>query len=148
MVTCQPPYYNIGFTKYGDFSAPEIRRLQDARAAALASVDEARRRRAAHFATHGHSGIGFYDTIVAEAEGRVPAEPNVDRRIPGIEDFGMNVANFERIHNSLKDLIGFAEDAVARRRLAVLAYGLRAGGRRRKTQRRRARRVKRRTLRR
>jgi hypothetical protein len=60
-----------------------------------------------------------------------------------IEDFGMDSASYEEIYKGLT-LMGFAGDAVARRRLAVLAYAARpAGGRRRKTQRRRARRVKR-----
>jgi hypothetical protein len=143
MITYTPTYYNVGIRRYGDFNAPEIRRLVDLRAAALQRVTEAETKRAQHFAAHGY--LRYYDDMVAKTKSEVPVEPNVTRRHPRIEDFGMNVADFETLVRRVKDKIGFAEDAVARRKQAVLAYASRAGGPRRnqKTQRRRARRARR-----
>ena len=152
MITYTPTYYNVGIRKYGDFNAPEIRRLVDLRTAALQRVTEAEAARARFYERFpGSIRNSVLEDAVDAARAAVLPEPNVTRRHPRIEDFGMTVPDYETLVSRVKEQIGFAEDAIERRRLAVLAYGLRAGGRRRKTQRRRARRVrrvKRRTLRR
>ena len=154
MVEYKEADYRLGFPVYGNFPAPEIRRMENARTAAIERSDRA----AAAVADVGNN----WDRLVharaaaAEALAAIPPEPvpPVARMRAKIEDFGMNVDTFREIYEGIKRM-GFAGDAVRRRRGALVAFARnaagkdRAGGRRRKTQRRarRSRRA-RRTLRR
>jgi len=153
--TKEPRFNNLyrrGFPIYGKYNAPVIRRKQVARAAALERSAQADAVRDA--AAGGGDWFALQDARQAAvaALAAVPPEPDppVHRLTPMIEDFGMDLDSFTAIYEGLKRM-GFAGDAVARRRLALFALARnaaaadgRAGGRRRKTQRRRrARRVKR-----
>lgn len=149
MVEYKEADYRLGFPVYGNFPAPEIRRMENARTAAIERSDRAAAAVAA-VANDWHARV-HAQAAAAEALAAIPPEPvpPVARMRAKIEDFGMDIASFKEVYEGLKRM-GFADDAVRRRRHAALAYARRAeGGRRRKTQGRRVkRRVKGRTLRR